>query len=349
MEIKQKSTSRKGSLVRPKPRLRKDIEGKGLGHLIGNAGAGTAGGITRHFGQLSRDLRREHISPYTDRPMSQKELAKRTGLKPKTIEKIEQGNKVKITADIINSYADAFRISTGERQELLLAGLVAESDGLVSQEHTPEEICTGCVQYIQRAYAPALLVDQYYDIIAANAAFLELYGIKDTKDWLDASPAINFFDIMLGHIHPSSLAAGSTEEEATQEKFIIKTIIEFRTNSLRYRPQEYYRKLRHRLKRQYKSFKEVWGFLQAVVWVSEEELPEFRNDQFSDYTILFRRQGQLLSFGTSTNKSRTQQGILETIVYTPNNTETHQLFANILKYAGQEAVIASQWPNKPPY
>ncbi|KAA3656072.1 MAG: XRE family transcriptional regulator [Chloroflexi bacterium] len=285
----------------------------------------------KNFGRLLKKLRYEVIDLQTGKPFSQERLSEVVGIAEGTYQKIEQGiSTVVLKPEMLVGLADALKLTTGERREFLAAAHGVESESLVSGKHDPIHTFDHCKKILSQLQAPAFVHDTYFDILAANRAVLELYGLHDYREWKNREIPINILDVIFRSIPEGKLSM------KTYGKFIEKPVMLFRIQTLPYRTTKYFDCLITRLRTTYEGFWEEWQSARLL-----------EDDQFLGYTLGFNRQGEWLQFIGSTIPFLTTYGTIKVITYTPVNMVTQQVFADILNKVGNQVVETATWPNKP--
>ncbi len=121
----------------------------------------------KQFGKLVASLRKEKIDPETGKRWTQDTLAIETGLSQRIIATIEQGTKAKLETDTLVDLADAFKLNYLARKEFFSFALAPEYSELsISQIQTKIHDLLDLMKHLQ---LPALLHDDYYDIVAVNS------------------------------------------------------------------------------------------------------------------------------------------------------------------------------------
>ena len=130
------------------------------------------------FGKICASLRQDRFDPLKGRAWTQEDLAQISGLHPRIIGQIERGEKVKIDADVLRNLAQAFGLTTVEKQRFYTLAYVVD-DAL----NDPDSI-KNTITNAQKIKQPLLLHDGLYRIIKVNSAFLSIYGL--TTEYLES-------------------------------------------------------------------------------------------------------------------------------------------------------------------
>jgi transcriptional regulator with XRE-family HTH domain len=113
------------------------------------------------------DLRKEKFDPVSGHPWSQQSLADASGISPRIIATIEQGTKANIETDTLLRLANALRLNTSEKRMFFL--LASASDIQDTSAVPLTETLQGLLSLIKELRLPALLYDDYLDILAVNS------------------------------------------------------------------------------------------------------------------------------------------------------------------------------------
>lgn len=156
-------------------------------------------------------------------------------------------------ADFLNAFADVLNLHPTER-----AALLDLREQIINPlpDFQPREAIKQCEERLQATNAPALVIDQFYDIIAVNAslaAFLSLDEFYPPLDkWNEQEDPINLLDLLLAI--PTESLASITDKSAP----IRQEIERFRASALPWRYWPYYPPLVERLIRQHRRFYDEW-------------------------------------------------------------------------------------------
>lgn len=119
------------------------------------------------FGQLVASLRKEKFDPHSVSHWSQETLASATGLSARIIATIEQGTKTKLEIDVLLLLAKALRLNTLETWSFLQIALAPEN--AAPNFNVATEKYRNALELMKTLQLPALLYDDYLDILAVNS------------------------------------------------------------------------------------------------------------------------------------------------------------------------------------
>lgn len=182
---------------------------------------------------------------------------------------------------------------------------------------------------------PALLVDNYLDVIAANAILVKLYDTKqiDLHRRLNQPAGFNLLSfIFSADFEPHRQLM--TQQE--WNNFAVSNVIYFRRVTLRCRMTDYFADLLAQLRRN-REFRWVW---EQVFY--DEKRHFVGGESFKMGTLGSNR----FSFLTAPLVTLTPYGNLEIIVHIPRNTETATAFYQLAGATSPKAYQLSPWPEK---
>lgn len=145
----------------------------------------------KNFGRLITSLREQHQDKYGNK-WGIDTLERQCGmLSANILRKIERGEKAKRDIDLLNTLAKGLQLAESERKEFFLAAVqMAEPASPLSvQERNEMRTAFDRLLYIPM---PALIMDAYCDILAANNLMESLYQITpETRSTYLVKPAGN--------------------------------------------------------------------------------------------------------------------------------------------------------------
>jgi hypothetical protein len=287
----------------------------------------------KEFGQLVAALRVEHTDEIADRPWTQTMLAEASNLTESIVGNIERGDKVNLEPNLLVALADALQLTSRERKEFFAAAVGIE-DKYVARETDPESTLRELVQWMGHIQLPALIIDSYCDLIAANSAVLYLLDVpKPLLDSAASTPA--GFNIMRLVFAPESNFRDliGTHHWSTYSS---KNVKFFRAVSLRYRSSEHFAHLLSEL-RKFPEFKRIWRdiyFERDDYYIDSEQL-QYDHPKFGP-----------LSYFSASSMALTSRGELHLINYIPASPRTVEIFADIVREVGTETHSFASWPHK---
>ena len=192
----------------------------------------------KEFGQLIAALRKEHFDEEGNR-LTQAKLAERTQqrdpltpLNETIIGKIERGERATLDDHTLLSLADTLELTMGERREFFLAATGLDDVQIVAAHESTEAILASVVQMLSDIQLPALLLDSYLDVIAANGILVKLYDANqlDLHSRMSRPAGLNLLNLIFSadlsmkrgkllHTHLAFLAAAPYAFEISLKLF----------------------------------------------------------------------------------------------------------------------------------
>ena len=295
----------------------------------------------KEFGQLIAALRKEHFDEDGNR-LTQAKLAERTqqrdSLSPLNeiiIGKIERGERAMLDDQTLLSLADTLELTMGERREFFLAATGLDNVQIYATETDIGEILSSVMQMLADIQLPALLVDNYLDVIAANAILVKLYDTNriDLHRRLNQLAGLN----LLGFIFSADFEP--QRQLMTQRQwhnFAVGNVIYFRRVTLRSRMTDYFAALFGQLRRN-REFRWFW---EQVFY--EEKRYFVGGESFKMGTPGSNR----FNYLTAPLVTLTPYGNLEIITHIPRNAETAAAFHQMAAAAPAKVYQLSSWPEK---
>lgn len=309
--------------------------------------------LQKELGKLLRELRKEHLTKpgkhWTQLDMADKlseELMQqgapskgysRPNIKDfKIISSIERGVRGLSPCELL-AYAEALQLTSGERLELFLGACGINSSDLVRKEKDAEEVRDRLLQ--RRVELPAFIIDQYCDVVAANAAVFPLLGIKGDLGIGSMQEKYSQFAYnMLQYVFsPEAVRYFQNRMNRTDwERWAYQNMMMFRSSTLRYRTTPYYNQLFDCLW-QHPAFRRHWNNaydIEKDYFIDTEEI------------VMSTLDGYRLSFFSSDTTAVTTAGELRYCVYVPKTAETRDFFSQLIEQTDTEMVPMAPWPKK---
>lgn len=284
----------------------------------------------KRFGKLVAALRRERMED--GKPWSRAKFAQISGIEEDILANIENGRKAILFPSLLAQLADALQLVSGERREFFLAASGIEEEGLYPLD-APQSALKQMLAALESLHLPALLLDQYFDIIAANSMIMELYKVTPA-DFLEsqAHPAIRF-NLMRALFAPEFSGQISMLGKE-QAKFLPHAVMLFRSATLRYRATPYYKCLRAQLN----ALEEFRRFNQI------SQIHENYVDNNLSFTIHHSNYGPIKA-ASATASATSAAGELQLVMLAPLDKATSQLFARL---AEKRYIVdfIKDWPQK---
>lgn len=295
----------------------------------------------KEFGKLIAALRKEHFDEDGNRWTQAKlaELAQQrdphTPLNETIIGKIERGERATLDDRVLLGLADTLALTLGERREFFLAATGLENEQIYATKRDPQKILASVIEMMADIQLPALLVDNYLDIIGINAILVKLYDASqiDLRPRMGQTAGFN----LLSFIFSADFEPHRRQMTPRQwHNFAVGNVIYFRRVTLRYRMTNYFVSLFAQLRRS-RDFRWFW---EQVFY--EEKRYFVGGESFRMGTPGASR----FSFLTTPLVTLTPHGNLEIITHVPRNTETAAAFHQMALESPSTTYQLSSWPEK---
>ena len=291
----------------------------------------------RNFGELIATLRE-------DLGWTQAQLAQAMDQPESAISIMERGARKHFGPDLLYRLANALQLTTLERREFFLAASGVDEDQ--SFRHAGADrggAACGCERTVQqltdlagRVRFPCYLVDPYGEIIAANAAAIELLqGPLERAAELAATPG----GLTLIHfVYNEEIGLRRTAIE-NWEKVAVATTRAFREATLRYRGTPYFKYLMKRFRnpRLYPAFDRFWRRAAA--------LAEDRYSTVDSFSYRHSTYGWV-DFYVSALVTTTPHCDLYLCECLPVDEPTAEVCRQIIERVGTGAYRFASWPEK---
>jgi hypothetical protein len=295
----------------------------------------------KEFGHLIAALRKEYFDEEGNR-LTQAKLAEKaqqrdpfSPLNEIIIGKIERGERAMLDEQTLLSLADTLELTIGERREFFLAATGLDNEQIYPAPKSAEEILASVIQMLADIQLPALLLDNYLDIIAINASLVELYNTHqiDLRRRMSQPAGLN----LLGFIFSADFEPyRQLMSQHEWHSFAVGNIIYFRRVTLRYRMTAYFGALLAQLRRS-REFRWYW---EQVFY--EEKRYFVGGESFK----LGMPGSNRFSFLTAPLVTLTPYGNLEIITHIPRNAETAAAFHQMASETPPNIYQLSPWPEK---
>jgi transcriptional regulator with XRE-family HTH domain len=295
----------------------------------------------KDFGQLIAALRKEHFDEEGNR-LTQAKLAERAQrLDPQSplneiiIGKIERGERALRDDQTLLSLADSLELTVGERREFFLAATGLDNVQIYPAPKPAEEMLAAVIQMLADIQLPALLLDNYLDVIAVNALLVKLYQTNqiDLSSRMYQPAGLNLLNfIFSADFEPQRKLMTGRQ----WHNFAMGNVIYFRRVTLRYRMTDYFAALLVQLRRN-REFRWFW---EQVFY--EEKRYFMGGESFKMGTPGSSR----FNYLTAPLVTLTPYGNLEIITHIPRNAETAAAFQQMVGAAPSMVQQLSSWPEK---
>lgn len=294
----------------------------------------------KEFGKLIAALRKEHFDEEGNR-LTQTRLAEKaqqhdpqTPLNEIIIGKIERGERAMFDDHTLVSLADTLELTLGERREFFLAATGLDNEQIYADERNPKEILASTLAMLGDIQLPALLVDCYLDVIAANAVLVKMYDTNriDLHRRADQPAGLN----LLSFIFSADFEPYRQQMSQRQwNNFAVGNVIYFRRVTLRYRMTDYFATLFAQLRRN-REFRWFW----------EQVFYEEKRYFVGGESFRMGTPGARFNYLTTPLVTLTPYGNLEIVTHVPRDGATADAFHEMAQEMPSKVYQLSSWPEK---
>lgn len=280
-----------------------------------------------------KDLEKEKVKTLDMKTWDQKKLANETHLSPNVIRNIEAGKKGTIGSDEIVALAKALNLTSQERIEFILAASFVENRHIVQTPHLGDKSLQIVIDRLKGTNLPLYISDVYGDVVAVNNVIMGLYNIPHLAIQYGLSEGVSRFN-MLRFVFSKEVGFRKLLGERW-ETDVKSNVQYFRGESLRYRATKYWQATFKELL-EIDDFQRVW---QGIY---------FEEDNYMDihpYSYMHPDHGYLSYFAT-VSTTITQAGNLRSVIYVPNDDNTHNAFDKIAHNSGNQIHRVATWPKE---
>jgi transcriptional regulator with XRE-family HTH domain len=263
------------------------------------------------FGQEVKSLRKQ-------RGLSQQDLARNIlGITPRTLGKIERGEKGFLDHDIVSRLATCFSLEGLAREEFFSqAGL---SDAIVEEDYTPPQIDVEAVRtFFENIDFPAYAHDAFYNLYALNSSMFAIFGanVQDyTTEFLRPSGPHLLRILFEMQLEAKTEWAKDKAWRAHAEMLVYR----FRVISRKYVGSPNYNELLNDLKKM-PEFREIWRKVEKSDYVP----------RFPPLSTFYLRGGEELRFiSTLATDTAFMSTEVNKVVFIPASEETRQHLARV--------------------
>ena len=286
------------------------------------------------FGKLLAVLRKQHRDAH-DNLYTQAKLAEATGLSEVVISNLERGSKEKLDPDILLKLANAFKLTTQERKEFLLAASHIDQGQIYRTDHLVQRVLDALVPILEQLHTPAYISDGFGDLIYVNPIALAVYNLPVHVFQNTPSDQPTRYNLMRLLFAPE-FAAQRNMLEATWPAFAQQTMSLFRVACFRYQAHPYFREQLLPELTNAPLFRQFWQASRA----EKDDL--FTN--FSEITLNHPEWGPL-RFVSSPLRANTLFGDLTLYAFHALGAETAEICFKIAEKVGTSAIPLAPWPH----
>ena len=261
------------------------------------------------------------------RPWSQQYLGQRSGLGTVIIGKIERGERQCLSEDVLIRLMDALELTSSERREFLLAATGVEKAHLSRGDQSKEEVLDKLMAVAGHIHTPAYIVDNYCDLLSTNRAALEILALDvEGLRLSDVRQHPLGLNMLYFVVSPVAVRHFQALMQDYWINYVRQNMLLFRTCTLRYRADPYFRQLLRGLRR-YRYFRRYWHD------VLFEERDHFMNNEILH---LVHPQWGPLTFFSTTITALSVEGELYLCTYVPTDHHTAEVFFTVTQGGGAE-------------
>lgn len=292
----------------------------------------------KEFGELVAALRQ-------DLGWTQFQLAEYSNLDDAVISQIERGVKKYFEPELLFQLANAFQLTTLERQEFVLAASGLDEKEIVRQPAAniatdvfdAKKILERMITLTAEIRVPAFVGDVYSDVIAANNIMLAFYNVPPSMMESAASIPGGYNSI---RVNFGRDLVGRRQVTDNWDQYALNSMRAFRENSLRFRAKPYFKYLMKifRNPAEYPFFDRYWKLVSSL-----EQDKDVKIDHFSYHHSEFGP----LKYIASMTIAVTSFGNLFLVQNLPLDEHTDDVFAQLKQRAGSGVVRFAPWPEKP--
>ncbi|MCA9999390.1 MAG: helix-turn-helix domain-containing protein [Anaerolineales bacterium] len=295
----------------------------------------------QELGHLVAALRKEHFDEdgnrYTQAKLAEKaqRLDPLTPLNEIVIGKIERGERAILDEHTLLSLADALELTIGERRTFFMLATGLDYEQMYPATESAHLILDKTIQMLADIQLPALLLDCYLDVIAANSLLLQMYQTTalDLQSLAGQPASFNLLWLIFSDFFAPMRAQMSPQQ---WHNFAVGNVIYFRRTTLPYRMTDYFAELLARLRRE-RNFRWFWEqvFYEEQRYFVGGESFQMGSPDTGRYRFLTAPLVTLTSFGN-----------LEIITHIPRDRETAVSFQKLAQQTPPTVLQLSTWPEK---
>ncbi len=283
------------------------------------------------FGQLVKELRKTTSSPESE-PWTRETLSKYIHLSVDQLGRLERGDRKYLDRQTLELLAEAFNLTPIERREFLIAAA-----GITDEDYSyyikPEEQLKDLLDALNTIWAPAIVIDAFQNLVAANKAYQDLFMV--TQELVDYGLQNPIKLNLLYATYSAELGIKDIIGPYWREVAMIQ-IHQFRRTTFRYRNHNYYKLL----------IDELFKIPQFDIdWYASHRAPFDKYQQYIRYNYEHPAYGPLNYIGTVTIVN-SMYGELNLIIYNPIDFATSAVFFRLARSGIRQILRLVDWPLK---
>lgn len=279
------------------------------------------------FGKIVAELRKSQFDPTSGKTWSQQTLAQEINENERLVASIEQGKKAHIDQELLLKMAQAFNLTSLERQEFFNCAAEIPAGQSVVSHQPAEEILQGLIATLRLLRVPALVHDEFFDVAAYNTIMLDFYTLQRPRS------LPNFRKNVIGSFFSQDTDMRQVLDTCWHQ-IAVNHIHRFRASTLGKRHTPHFKKLFEDLC-QFPDFKQQWMMSQYA-----------ETDQFQDAQIALHyhpRFGEV-SYMASKSTTLTAEGKLHLLILSPTSANTATAFEELASARPMNTSCLSAWP-----
>lgn len=283
------------------------------------------------FGILIRTLRKSSIDQHGN-PWTRKSLSRVIHLSVDQLGRLERGDRKLLDKQLLILLSSAFNLTILEKKELLEAATGLKDEELYARTD-PVNKLNELLLEIKRFRTPAMVLDSYSDLVAANGPAMSLYAMTpEMRDYIKQLPAgTNMMKMIYSPEFGSRELFGPFWREVANIEMLL-----FRRATLCYRHRDYFKYIISILL-QDRQF--------DVDWYTSHRHQSYYNLTYELFEYIHPRFGPV-SYLASETRVPTKKGNLYLLVYNPVNKFTVPVFEELYRETGNAVARFAPWPDK---
>lgn len=287
------------------------------------------------FGKLIAALRKEQRD-LRGNQYTQAKLAELTNTTEQVVGRLERGEKVVFEPEMLALMANAFNLSSRERQEFFLAAAGVDDEHLPSPGNNHLAVFNEVKNILRQLTLPSFVVDSYDNVILVNQSTLALFEF--IQKLREQAPTLKFGFNLLRFVF-------STESQfyeylvENRDDYLRQSICFFRTISFAYRATSQYQQLIET----FTTEKEMSRFAKYFNREKESWKDEDYFYENNPAAIEHPKFGKLKFYSPATTTISSSIGALHLVSYLPADLATIKIFSDLAQENFDVEQI-SPWP-----